>query len=66
MDTGIWPLAEYENREFILNKKIDEFTEVEEYLKIQGRFSHLQEEEIRFIEKNRDLKSEEIRKNWRI
>ena len=51
MDTGIWPLAEYENREFILNKKIDEFTEVEEYLKIQGRFSRLQEEEIRFIEK---------------
>lgn len=65
VDNGLWPLAEFENGEFILNKDPKEFKPVEGYLKAQGRFSHLTEEEIKHIEAYRDKKWEKIRRNWR-
>ncbi len=64
VDCGLWYLAEYENGEFKLNKNPKEFTPIESYLKKQGRFKHLGEEDIKVIEKHRDYKWKKIRKNW--
>jgi pyruvate ferredoxin oxidoreductase beta subunit len=64
VDTGLWYLAEYENDEFILNKNPKEFASVEKYLKQQGRFRHLQEEDIKNIIALRDRKWERMRKKW--
>ncbi|MGR9073302.1 MAG: thiamine pyrophosphate-dependent enzyme [Gammaproteobacteria bacterium] len=39
--TGVWPLKEYANGEIVHTKIPKERLPVEEYLKMQGRFSHL-------------------------
>lgn len=64
VDCGLWYLAEFENSEFRLNKKPDNFSPVKEYLKSQGRFRHLSDSEIEFIERSRDEKWTKIMKNW--
>lgn len=66
VDTGIWPLAEYEKGEFILNKNPKEFKSVENYIRSQRRYSHLDDEEIRYIELQRDKKWESINKSWKV
>jgi pyruvate ferredoxin oxidoreductase beta subunit len=43
--TGIWPLKEYVDGQVVHTKVPKERLPVEEYLKIQGRFSHLFEPE---------------------
>jgi len=43
--TGIWPLKEYENGKVVHTKVPRKRLPVEEYLKLQGRFSHLFEPE---------------------
>jgi pyruvate ferredoxin oxidoreductase beta subunit len=60
VDSGLWYLAEYENGRFTLNHKPKEFTSVEAYLKKQGRFKHLDDEDIRVITESRDKKWEHI------
>lgn len=65
-DCGLWYLAEYENGEFTLNRDPKEFTDVSAYLKRQGRFKHLTDEDIALIVRSRDEKWEKIRKNWKI
>ncbi|SEK33329.1 pyruvate ferredoxin oxidoreductase beta subunit [Ruminococcus sp. YRD2003] len=64
VDCGLWYLAEYENGEFTLNHKPKEFTDVESYLKKQGRFKHLSDEDIRIINESRDRKWEHINKTF--
>jgi len=64
VDCGLWFLAEYEDGEFKLNKNPKEFKSVAEYLKKQGRFKHLTDEQINKIIESRDKKWEKIRKNW--
>ena len=64
VDSGLWYLAEYENGEFTLNHKPKQFTSVEEYLKKQGRFRHLSDEEIKIITDSRDKKWAYIEKNF--
>jgi len=50
--TRIFPLYEIENGEkYTINLK-PQFHPVEEYLRLQGRFSHLKEEEIKMIQEN--------------
>ncbi len=50
--TRVFPLYEIENGEkYIINLK-PRFRPVEDYLKLQGRFSHLKEKEIRMIQEN--------------
>jgi len=66
VDCGLWYLAEYENEEFVLNRKPKEFSPIEDYLKKQVRFKHLKEKEIKFITANRDKKWEKILKNWKV
>jgi pyruvate ferredoxin oxidoreductase beta subunit len=41
VETGLWPLAEWENEELVGVKKVRRPKPVEEYLKIQGRYKHL-------------------------
>ncbi|HWQ20870.1 MAG TPA: thiamine pyrophosphate-dependent enzyme [Methanotrichaceae archaeon] len=66
VDCGLWYLAEYENGEFVLNRNPKEFTSVKDYLSRQGRFRHLNEEDIEQIIRERDKKWGIIRKSWRI
>ena len=66
VDCGLWYLAEYENGEFTLNHKPKEFTDVAAYLKKQGRFKHLSDEDIRIITEARDKKWDYINKNFGI
>ena len=66
VDCGLWYLAEYENEEFTLNRKPNEFSPIEDYLKKQVRFKHLKEKEIEFITANRDKKWGKILKNWKV
>jgi len=41
IDTGLYPIIEYENGKLAAVRKIAKVVPVEEYLKIQGRFKHL-------------------------
>ena len=66
VDCGLWYLAEYENGEYTLNYKPKKFTDVGEYLKKQGRFRHLSDNDIEIIKCSRDKKWEKINQNWRI
>lgn len=56
VDCGLWYLAEFENGEYKLNRKIKEFSDVSTYIKKQGRFKHLSDEDIQLIEASRDKK----------
>lgn len=53
VQTGIFPLYEYENGKYRLNMDIpvENLKPVKEYLKLQGRFRHLKEEDIERIQK---------------
>ncbi len=62
VDCGLWYLAEYENGEFKLNREPKTFTPVADYLKKQGRFKHLTEQDINHIEAERDKKWQKISK----
>lgn len=64
VDCGLWYLAEYENGEFTLNHNPRQFSDVGAYLKKQGRFKHLKEEDIALLENARDAKWNLIRKNY--
>ena len=64
VDNGLWYLAEYENGEFTLNHKPKGFTDIKAYLKKQGRFRHLTDEDIEYIEESRDNMWEYINKNF--
>ena len=64
VDCGLWYLAEYENGKFKINLDRKEFTSIESYIKKQGRFKHLSEEDIAVITKSRDQKWKKIRAQW--
>ena len=65
VDCGLWYFAEYYDGEFVLNKNPKEFTSVEEYIKDQGRFAHLDDSDIKQIIDARDKKWEKIRKKFK-
>lgn len=65
VDTGLWPLAEFENGEFILNKRPKELKDVSLYIKGQKRYAHLNDDEINYIQEERDKKWEFISKSWK-
>ena len=64
VDCGLWYLAEYENGAFTLNHKPKNFTSVEAYLKKQGRFQHLDLDDIKTVIESRDKKWVYIEKNF--
>lgn len=72
VDCGLWYLAEYEGEQesgvpggkFTLNRKPREFASVRDYLKSQGRFRALTDEEVSLVERSRDAKWEMIERDW--
>ena len=55
--TGVWPLLEVDHGTFKLNLKPRKLKPVAEYIKLQGRFRHLNDEDIAMIQ-------EFINKRW--
>ena len=51
VSTGAWLLYEYENGKVKINTKPNKLKPVSEYLKLQGRFKHLNDEQIEEIQK---------------
>ena len=64
VDCGLWYLAEYEGGAFKLNRNPREFASVEAYLRRQGRFKALTDEDIAQVEAARDAKWEVMRRDW--
>lgn len=57
VDTGLWMLYEVENGRFNLSLRPQQLKPVADYLKMQGRFKHLTEDEIKLIQ-------EHVNKSW--
>ena len=72
VDCGLWYLAEYEGERvcgrtggrFKLNRDPREFSSVEAYLRRQGRFRALSDDEVAAVEAARDAKWEAMRREW--
>jgi pyruvate ferredoxin oxidoreductase beta subunit len=58
--TRIFPIYEVLDGHYVLNRKIDTPTPIEEYLKPQGRFRHLNKENIQYITERVNLEYERI------
>ncbi|MCR4437292.1 MAG: thiamine pyrophosphate-dependent enzyme [Eubacteriales bacterium] len=54
VETGIWEMAEYENGKYKVTKIIKNRKPVKEYIKAQGRYRHLPDEEIEKMQKQVD------------
>lgn len=52
VQTGSWLLYEYENGKYTINNKLKELKPLEEYIKQQGRFKHLNEQEVEEMQKS--------------
>ncbi|MFC2012619.1 thiamine pyrophosphate-dependent enzyme, partial [Chloroflexota bacterium] len=50
VQTGIFPLYEIEDGKYKLNVKVPKLKPVQDYLKLQGRFRHLSDKEIKVIQ----------------
>ncbi len=61
ISSGLWYLAEYEEGKYKINKPKGEFSSVESYLRKQTRFKHLDESDIKEIERQRDCKWEVLK-----
>ncbi len=61
VDTGLWPLREFEDGAFRLNRDPGEWKPLREHLLAQGRFKHLGAEELAFIEADRDERWRRLR-----
>lgn len=66
VDCGLWYLAEYEDGAFKLNRNPRELASVDHYLRRQGRFKHLSDDDVAFVEAQRDAKWEAMRAQWGI
>ncbi len=64
IECGLWYLAEYEDGKYKLNKDVKEFASVRAYLKKQGRFKHLTDEDIKEIERQRDKQFKFIKERY--
>ncbi len=62
--SGLWIMAEYENDEYRLSINPKNFTPVEDYLKKQKRFAHLDRNAIDMVTRHRDREWLRIRKRW--
>jgi pyruvate ferredoxin oxidoreductase beta subunit len=60
VQTGVFPLYEVENGKYKLSMNISNRKPVQEYLKLQGRFRHLGDEEISFIQQRTDEEYEKL------
>ncbi|MDR2200364.1 MAG: pyruvate ferredoxin oxidoreductase [Deltaproteobacteria bacterium] len=58
--TRIFPVYEVLDGKYILNRKVDAPTPIEDYLKIQGRFKHLKAEDLVYIKERVNEEYERI------
>lgn len=65
VDCGLWYLAEYEDGGYKLNYRPKKFTDAADYLKRQGRFKHLTDDDIDIIKASRDKKWAYIDENFK-
>ncbi len=56
VETNVFPIYEVENGNYRINIKPSKRKEVKEYLSMQGRFKHLTEEDVKYIQENIDRK----------
>ncbi len=63
VETGIFPLYEIEDGEYKLSKK-PKFSDIREYLSLQGRFKHITDEQIDTINKNIEKRWERLNKRF--
>jgi pyruvate ferredoxin oxidoreductase beta subunit len=64
VDTGLWPLAEYAQGRYSLNRDQERFADVGEYLRAQARFKHLSDDEVHRIVGERDAHWQRMRTDW--
>lgn len=60
VETGMWALYEIEDGKLRISKRVTDRKPIEEYLKTQGRFKHLKEQEINKIQKHTDAEYERL------
>jgi len=60
VETGAWVLYEIESGQLRITQRVARRKPVEEYLKTQGRFKHLQAEEIKTIQQHVDSENERL------
>ncbi len=60
VNARVWPLLEVEHGVYSLSRKPRKRTPVNEYLKLQGRFRHLREEQVEHIQEIVDLNWERL------
>lgn len=61
VETGVFPLYEVENGKYILSVDLPRLRPVEEYLRLQGRFRHLDKKAISMIQERVSREYEELR-----
>lgn len=64
VDCGLWYLAEYQDGKFTVSRNPAKFTSVSEYIKKQGRFKKVSDDDIEKIIQARDEKWKRIRSEW--
>jgi pyruvate ferredoxin oxidoreductase beta subunit len=62
VETGMWVLYEIENGQMRITHRVTKKKPVDEYLKIQGRFKHLQPEDIKVIQSHVEAENERLEK----
>ena len=62
VQSGVFPLYEIENGQYKMNMDFAQLKPVQEYLKPQGRFSHLQPAQIELIQERVDREYQALRK----
>ena len=60
IDTGMFQLYELEDKQYKLNYKPDKIKPVSEYIKCQGRFSHLKPEHIEKLQEFANQRMQEV------
>ena len=60
VETGLWILYESENGKRTITKQPKKKKSVDEYFKLQGRFSHVTDAQIQEIQKSIDMKWQEF------
>ncbi len=66
-ESGVFPIYEVENGKYTINVDPgDDFRSIKEYLKLQGRFRHLEADDIEYIEKRSLANFERLRAKVRL
>ena len=65
VQSGVFPLYEIENGKWKMSLELEKLIPITEYFKAQGRFRHLSEKDIEFIQKHVNKEYEELKKKCR-